>query len=174
MTAFTSFLARFDGRVEALAEPLRGKTLRYRPTLAGAGLFFALSVGIFVLMPSQIKILPDQTINARTFPTVLAAIMLAGSLYLGAKELYRLFRKLPAETAELDLLTELRAAVLLGLLVLFAVLMKVLGFIPSAVVFSLLMLRYFKVRSLGYHAIVAASAVAIGVVFRYVLNVRLP
>lgn len=174
MTAFSDFLSRLDGRIESWTLRFRGKKIRYYPTLVGAGCFFLLSVGIFVLMPAQIKVQPDQTINARTFPAVLAAIMLFGSIYLGGKDLYRLIRRLPVEDAELDLLTELRAAAILGLLILFALLMKIAGFIPSAVVFSLLMLRYFKIRSFSYHALVAAAAVLIGVVFRYVLNVRLP
>ena len=154
--------------------PSFSRKIRYYPTLVGAAVFFMLALAILVLMPSQIKIRADQTITARTFPAALAIMMLGGSIMLAAKDLYRLARKLPIEVAELDLGTEIRALILLALLAFFALLMRLIGFIPGSVVFGLLMLVYFRVKKPAYYAVVAVAAIIVGVIFRYALNVRLP
>ena len=167
-------LKQLDSRIDTLAEEMKDKKVAFRPSIVGPIIFIVLSIAILLLMPSQIKVQQDQIINARTFPRMLTYLMLGSSVVVLAQALLNLARHKPIEKLELELLSEVKAIILLALLVLYAVLMKPIGFIASSVIYAILMLYYFRVKNWKYYAIVVISAIAIGVIFRYVLNVRLP
>lgn len=174
MTTLFERLRIIDRKIDQLADRLEPKSIRLYPTIVGPIMFIVLAITIFLVMPSQVKIREDQIINARTFPTVLTTIMLAGAVILLGKELFRIVKKLPLEVVELSVLTEIKALILLGLLILYAVLMKSIGFITSSVIYAVLMLYYFRIKDWKYYGIVVTASVAIGMIFRYVLHVRLP
>jgi putative tricarboxylic transport membrane protein len=167
-------LKKLDGRIDTLAEEMKDKKVAFRPSIVGPIIFIVFSIAILLLMPSQIKVQQDQIINARTFPRMLTYLMLGSSVVVLAQALFNLARHKPIEKLELELLTEVKAVLMLAMLVLYAVLMKPIGFIASSVIYAILMLYYFRVKNWKYYVILVVSAIAIGVIFRYVLNVRLP
>lgn len=168
------FVKKLDNKIDLAAERMKDKKIAFYPTIIGPILFIVLSLVVLALMPSQIKIQPNRAINARTFPSILTYLMLGSSLVLLLREGLKAVRKIPIEKYELELLTELKALILLVLLILYAFLMKTIGFIAGSVIYSILMLYYFRIKNWKYYAIVVASAIAIGMIFRFVLNVRLP
>lgn len=174
MSAFSAFLIRFDSKLSAIAASMEGKRVRFYPTITGALVMIVFSIAVLVLMPSQVNIDEGEIITARTFPTLLAYIMLGGSVLLLIQEAVKVIRKRPLQTRELELLTEVKALVLLVLFVLYAVLMTLTGFIVASAIYSVLMLVYFREKRLHFYPIVVVAAVIIGIIFRNVLNVRLP
>ena len=167
-------LRRLDAQIDILAERMKEKKMKLYPSLLGPILFIILGVTIMLLMPSQVKIRDDQAITARTFPTFLTMIMMGGAIILLLREGLKVLRKEPIESIELELLTEVKALILMGMLILYAFLMSRIGFMVSSVIYSILMMYYFRVKNWKYYIIVIVAAVLIGIIFRYVLNVRLP
>jgi hypothetical protein len=169
-----TFLGRIDAAVSQLGQRLEGKRMRYVPSIAGSILFILLCVVALLLMPNQINVQPDKSVDARTFPRSLLLIIMACSALILARDLYKVVKKQPVETAEIDLKTEIKAVILLLLLILYAVLVPLLGFIPSSIIYALLMTLFFRVRNWKYYIIAVAAAAAIGFIFQYLLHVRLP
>ncbi len=165
---------KLDGKIDQWGRELDGRKVKFYPELVGPILCIVFAVVILSLMPGQIKIHTDQSITARTFPTMLMGIILVFSVVLLVKEIYKMIRKLPIHTMELDVLSEIKALILLALLVSYFFLMKWIGFIPSSTLFSVAMLYYFRSKNWKYYVIVVTVSIAIGVIFRYVLHVRLP
>jgi hypothetical protein len=90
------------------------------------------------------------------------------------QEVYKIVRKQPLEVVMLDVMTEIRALIILILLVLYALMIPLLGFIVTSMLFAMSMLGFFRVKKWWYYLIVSLSALAIGLLFQVVLNVRLP
>ncbi|AEV29312.1 hypothetical protein SpiGrapes_1502 [Sphaerochaeta pleomorpha str. Grapes] len=174
MSTVIEFIKKLDHKIDATAERIKDRKIRFYPTIVGPIVFIVFSVVVLALMPGQIKIQPNMSINARTFPSILTYLILGSSSVLLIKDGVKLIRKIPVEKLELELLTELKALILLFLLMLYALMMKTIGFIAGSVIYSILMLYYFRVKNWKYYTIVVASAIAIGIIFRFVLNVRLP
>jgi putative tricarboxylic transport membrane protein len=173
MTSPTSLVEQFESSIDRIANSLHGKTLKFYPSIVGSIIFILVSLTIFWWMPSQIKIQPGA-ITARTFPSLMAGIMLACSIAVLLREVIKIIRKQPLDVSELNLLTETKALIILGLFVVFAVLAELIGFIPSSVIYSILMLVYFRIKKWSYYLIVSLSAIVIGLIFQKLLNVTLP
>ncbi len=175
MNTITSFFDRIDAWIDRTASSLDGKKCTYNPTIFGSILFIIFSTVMLVLLPSQVKVSASQgTINAQTFPKILLQIMLCFSVVLLVIEIVKVAMKKPVATMELDLLSEIRMLIILGLLVAFLLLIRPLGFILASALFCAGLVAYFRVRKWYYYAIVIGASVAIGILFRYVLHVRLP
>lgn len=170
----SALLVRFDSHIDRASAYLEKKTFRLYPSLAGSVLFLALAGLIFVLMPAQIKIRQDQAITARTFPSILAWIMLCGAAVNLVQILIKKIKKQPLEYTEVVLLVEIKALILLLFLIIYAVLTPLTGFIPASVIYGILMLFYFRIKNWRYYLIVSALAVVIGFLFKNLLHVRLP
>lgn len=163
-----------DQFIDRTSLVLEQKKFKLYPSLAGSALFMALSLFILTVMPSQIKINPDMAINARTFPTILAFIMMGGAIINLLKDLYKLSRKKNLPYSELCLFTEIKALILLCFLSIYAILMPLIGFIASSVVYGILMLNFFRIKNWKYYLLVTLLAVIIGLLFKNILHVRLP
>jgi putative tricarboxylic transport membrane protein len=100
--------------------------------------------------------------------------MIGGSVVLLGTEIVKIVRKIQIEVMEIELLTEIKAVIILLLLVLYALLMPLVGFIVSSLLFSIAMLYYFRIKKGSYYLIVVISALVISFIFRYLLGVRLP
>lgn len=174
MHSFLLILKRMDGKIDQVGESLEGKKASFYPSLVGPLVFLAFAVAAFVLMPSQVKVQENMATTARTFPTLLLQIMIAGSLVLLGTEIVKIIRKTKIEVIQIELLTEIKALVILLMLALYALLMPLIGFIVSSLLFSVAMLYYFRIKKGSYYLIVVISALAIGLIFRYLLGVRLP
>ncbi len=174
MRQIKRLMQALDERITHLGARFEGKMIRFYPSLVGPIFFLILGIAGFIIMPSQVRIQENQATTARTFPTLMLGIIVAGAIILLLQEVVKLVRKQPLQVIQLELLTEIKAVVILGLLVLYAVLMPVLGFIVTSILFGLGMLLFFRIKKYGYYLIVAIAALTIGLLFRMVLNVRLP
>ena len=163
---------RVDARLDAWGEALKGKEFRFPSDLA-AGIVFAL-VGIAMLlaMPSQITVSGGDVVDGRAFPTLLMAVMLIACAALIGKELVKLARKQPITWKTVNLLVEVKALVILGILVVTYLLSKLTGlFVVGAVFCCLGFLLYFRCRKKSYYVITLVIAVAIWAAFRFALGV---
>lgn len=148
--------------------------LKFNRNLVGALLFFALSLTLFFLMPSQIKVVSNDVINSASFPRLIIFIMGACSLYLILLEAIKIIRKQPTEIVELNLAEEGRTLVVIGLLILFLVLLNFIQFWLSALIFSSLLMFFMGTRKWWKYAIVFTVIISITFLFTEVLNVTLP
>ena len=168
------FLETFFSFLEKIDDKLKGKKMTVYSNIAGSLIFIVFSVSMHVFMPSQINITEEGNINARTFPALLLQIMLVFSALLLGIECVKLFLKKPCAKIEIDLLAEIKALVILGSFVLYFVLLKPIGFIASSCIFSIVIMLYFRVKKLYYYLIGIGAGILIGVLFQYILRVRLP
>lgn len=174
MQKFFTLLLRLDSKIDRMGETLKDKKVKFYPTLVGPIVFLLFALAAFLAMPSQVKIQAEGATTARTFPTLLLEIIVVGSVVLLATELFKIIRKKTIEVQEIEILTEIKAVVILALLGLYALLMPLIGFIESSLLFSVAMLYYFRIKKRSYYLIVVLSALVIGLIFRYLLGVRLP
>ncbi len=163
-----------DTRLDNWGSKLEQKKFNIYPSIIGSVLFIGLSVTILVLMPSQIKVQPNQSITPRTFPALLAYIMLGCALLTFGKDVLKFIRKQPVPKVTLSALVEVKACILLVLMLGYGLLMPVIGFIASSVLYGVAMLCYFRVKRWYYYPLVVVCAFLIGYLFKYVLYVRLP
>ncbi|MDC7240507.1 MAG: tripartite tricarboxylate transporter TctB family protein [Spirochaetales bacterium] len=174
MKTIKTLTASWDAFLDHCAGLLEGRTLKLYPGPAGSVLFLAIGALILVLMPTQINVRTEYGINARTFPSMLAWIMIAGALINLMGYGIKILQKSKPDCIELDLLTEVKALILLLFLVLFAVLMPLVGFSIASVIYSILMLLFFRIKDWKYYLLVTFLALGIGFLFKNLLNVRLP
>jgi len=161
-------------RVNGVVQRLEGRTITFYPSLIGPILFLVVGIVGFLLMPSQVKIQEGTATTARTFPSLMLSIIVVCSLVLLGREVVKLIRKEPVEVVQLDVMTEIRALIILALLTLYALLIPVLGFIVTSMIFGMAMLVFFKIKRWTYYLVVCLSALGIGLIFQVILNVRLP
>lgn len=174
MQSFLQIFKNLDSKIDQIGESLEGKRVNFYPSLVGPLVFLAFAVAAFILMPSQVKVQENMATTARTFPTLLLQIMIAGSVVLLVTEIVKIVRKTTIEVVQVELLTEIKAVIILLMLVLYALAMPLIGFIASSLLFSVAMLYYFRIKKGSYYLIVVIAALTIGLVFRYLLGVRLP
>ncbi len=168
------WVAIIDGLLTTWSKYLADKRWKIYPSLVGAILFIGVAVGILFLLPTQITIQSGQKITARTFPTLLTYIILCCALITLAGTLIQFLRKKPIPYVYLSALTEIRAVILLCLLIGYAVLISLIGFLSSSVLYGVCMLIYFRAKKLHYYLLVIGIALCIGYLFKYVLYVQLP
>lgn len=176
-----SVSSRLSARLDAVentldrwGEGLEKRRFRLYPGLAASLLFIALSLLILLLMPDQIKIREDQSITARTFPSMMAFIMLGGALLNLAKDGFKLIRRGKLPAIEVCLRTEIKALILLAFLIIYAALMPLIGFSIASLIYGILMLFYFRIRDWRYYLLITVLAMGIGFLFKNLLHVRLP
>ena len=167
-------IEQLNGTLDRFSLKWEGRRVRFYPSLVGPVLFLIVGIVGFLLMPTQVKIQEGTATTARTFPSLMLTLILACSVLLILQEVVKIVHKQPIEVVMLDVMTEIRAVIILVLLVLYAVLIPLLGFIVTSVLFGLGMLGFFRVKKWWYYLIVAFSALMIGLLFQVVLNVRLP
>lgn len=165
-------LDQFHSRVDRWGEDLNKKELRIPVDLTVGVLFFLFALVILLVMPQQVAISDNDTVNGRAFPTLLMVVMMICCAMLVGKELYKLLTRQPLHWKVINLKTEAKALVILAILVVTYLLCKVTDlFVVGAVFCSLGFLAYFRCKKPSYYAITVALAVAIWAVFRFVLNV---
>lgn len=168
------FLQRIDSWLDATGEKLEKKKVRLYVDIITPIIFIIFAVAVLLAMPKQIALLSSGSINERSFPTLLMFLIIICGVVLLIKEIYNIISKKKANIVETTVLVEVKALIILGILVLYWLLMGLVGFIVSSILLGLAMLMFFRVKKPSYYIIVSVVAVLIGVFFRYVLNVRLP
>lgn len=168
-----SFLSRWDEKLEKIRGGLKAREIVVPTDMIGAGLFMVLGVIMLVLMPSQVPVSETDVVNGQAFPTILMVLMMICSGVLFFQNIVKMVRKEPLHTCTLNLLTEVKALLILGILFGTYLICKVTElFVIGAVFCCLGFLFYFQCRKKLYYIITIGFAVAIWVAFRFGLNVR--
>lgn len=168
-----SFLDRLDERLDAAGERLKSKEITLPTDMIGAGLFMILAIALLAIMPNQVPISDADVVNGRVFPTMLMVLMIICCGLLLVQNMIKMMKKEPLHTCTLNLLIEVKALMILAILLGTYFVCKITDlFVVGAVFCCLGFLAFFRCRKKLYYAITIALAVVIWVAFRFGLNVR--
>lgn len=168
-----TFLGRLDQRLDAAGEKLKGKEVTLPTDMIGAGLFMILAIVLLVIMPGQVPISDADVVNGRVFPTMLMVLMIICCGMLLAQNIIKMVKKEPLHTCTLNLLVEVKALIILAILLGTYFICKITDlFVVGAVFCCLGFLAYFRCRKKLYYGITIGLAVVIWVAFRFGLGVR--
>lgn len=166
-------IEKLDKKLDTWGDKLGAINITYPADLITGILFLVLSIVVLVIMPSQVQISEKDLVNGRAFPTLLAYLMMAMSLLLTGKELYKLLTKKPLETKTMNLLVEVKAVIVMIILLVTYLLAKYTGlFVVGALFCALAFLLFFRCKKKSYYIITLTMAVAIWAAFRFVLRVN--
>lgn len=166
------WIEQFNGRMDAWGRKLQGKEIRVPIDLVTGIVFALFALVILLVMPDQVAVSEKDVVNGRAFPTLLMAVMLLCCAMLAGKELYKLATKQPLNWKVINIQVEVKALVILGILLGTYFLSKLTGlFVVGAVFCCLGFLLYFRCRKKSYYAITLVIAVAVWAAFRFVLGV---
>ena len=157
-----------EKKLDQIASRLKEKQFTIPTDLVGAILFFALGAFLFLIMPEQVSVSESDVVNGRVFPRLLFLLMMICSLILIIQNVSKLLRKEP-----FHLLTEIKALLILGILIMTYLICKVTDlFVLGAVFCAVSFLLYFRCRKKSYYVITLGLAVMIWAVFCFGLNVK--
>ena len=168
----SKWVEQFNGRMDAWGRKLHEKEIRVPIDLVTGVVFFLVGLGVLLVMPDQVAISEKDVVNGRAFPTLLTMVMLLCCAMLIGKELYKLATKQPLNWKVINVQVEMKALVILGILVVTYLLSKLTGlFVVGAIFCCLGFLLYFRCRKKSYYVITLVLAVAIWAAFRFALGV---
>ena len=168
----SKWVEQFNGRMDSWGRKLHEKEIRIPVDLVTGVVFFLVGLGVLLVMPDQVAISEKDVVNGRAFPTLLTAVMLLCCAMLIGKELYKLVTKQPLNWKVINIQVEIKALVILGILVVTYLLSKLTGlFVVGAVFCCLGFLLYFRCRKRSYYVITLVLAAAIWAAFRFALGV---
>jgi hypothetical protein len=168
----SKWVEQFNGRMDTWGRKLHEKEIRVPIDLVTGVVFFLLGLGVLLVMPDQVAVSEKDVVNGRAFPTMLTIVMLLCCAMLIGKELYKLATKQPLNWKVINIQVEIKALVILGILVVTYLLSKLTGlFVIGAVFCCLGFLLYFRCRKKSYYVITLVLAVSIWAAFRFALNV---
>ena len=168
----SKWVEQFNGRMDAWGRKLHEKEIRIPIDLVTGVVFFLVGLCVLLVMPDQVAISEKDVVNGRAFPTLLTVVMLLCCAMLIGKELYKLATKQPLNWKVINIQVEIKALVILGILVVTYLLSKLTGlFVVGAVFCCLGFLLYFRCRKKSYYVITLVLAVAIWAAFRFALGV---
>ena len=166
------WVEQFNGRVDAWGRKLHEKEIRIPVDLVTGVVFFLVALVILLVMPDQVAVSEKDVVNGRAFPTMLMVVMMLCCAMLVGKELYKLATRQPLNWKVINVQIEMKALVILAILIGTWALSKITGlFVVGAVFCCLGFLLYFRCRKKSYYAITLVLAVAIWAAFRFVLGV---
>lgn len=168
-----NLVERIESKLDAWGAKLEQKNIEYPVDLICGILFLVLGVVLLLIMPQQVQVSDKDVVNGRAFPTMLIWVMLAMSALLVGREAYNMATHRPIKTKTLNLLVEVKALVIVGILVVTYLLAELTGlFVVGSVFCAVAFLLFFRCKKPVYYAITLSMAVGIWVVFRFVLNVN--
>lgn len=147
--------------------------IKVRTNLVGGILFSIISVIIWLLIPSEIQVGNSTTtlIDARFIPQVMMVMIFVFSLVL---IIMSLKDKKYEKYIELDLSKQLKVLIFYLMLIAYVLLIPVLSYVWSSILFCGGMLLYFKARKWTWYAISFSVVLFLAYVFSSILNVPLP
>ena len=167
-----NFIANAEKKLDIWGEKLEKINITYPSDLVTGILFLIVSIVILLIMPQQVVVSDKDVVNGRAFPTMLAYLMMAMSLLMTGTELVKLITKKPLVKKTVNALVEVKALVLIAILIVTYLLAKVTDlFVIGALFCAVAFLVFFRCKKKSYYAITVTAAVLIWVVFRFVLNV---
>lgn len=166
-------LSRWDAWLDDMGERLREKNVAIPTEIIGAVLFMALAILMMVIMPQQVAVSEADVIDGRRFPTLLLWMMILCCGILLIQSLMRVMQKKPVQTCTLNLLTEVKALIILAILFITYLICRITDlFVLGGLFCSVGFLLFFRCRSKLYYGITLGMAVLIWIAFRFGLGVR--
>ena len=95
-------------------------------------IFLTFSIFLIWVIPSQIRVVTTEAVNSRTFPYLLAFLIMVMSVKTILVEIVKIIRKIPSEKKEFDLIIEAKALLLFIILITYLILMPIVGLILSS------------------------------------------
>ena len=123
----SKWVEQFNGRMDGWGRKLHEKEIRIPVDLVTGILFFALALIILLVMPDQVAISEKDVVNGRAFPTLLMVLMMLCCAMLVGKELYKLATKQPLNWKVINVQVEMKALVILAILVVTWLLSRLTG-----------------------------------------------
>lgn len=149
------------------------KQIRIPVDLTVGILFFVFAAVVLFIMPQQVAVSERDVVNGRAFPRLLMILMMVCCALLIGKEVVKIIKKQPLEYKTINLLVEIKALVILAILLVSYLLAKWADlFVVGAVFCAVAFLVYFRCKKPLYYVITVGLAVGIWAVFRFLLNVR--
>lgn len=148
--------------------------MKLKTNLIGGSLFLSISVIIWFLIPSQIILTQNTSINSQTFPRLIISLSIISSILLILKESIKIIKKEPTEEIEFIFNNEVKVIVMLILLVVYVFLFEYLGFLFSSIIYSFLTLMYYKSKNIKYYISIALVCLIVNYIFKNLLLVQLP
>lgn len=168
-----SLIARWDEMLDKAGETLKKKEITLPTDMIGAGLFLILAVFLLLIMPGQVPISESDVVNGRMFPTLLLVLMMICCGLLLIQNINKIRKKEPLHTCTLNLLTEVRAMIILGILLGTYFICKATDlFVLGGIFCCLGFLVFFRSKKKLYYVVCIVMAVAIWAAFRFGLGVR--
>lgn len=169
----TDMQARAGAKLDEIGAKLKNKEVRLPTDMIGAGFFMLLAFVLLLIMPDQVKIVESDIISGRAFPTLLMVLMIICCGLLLAQNIYKIIKKQEIHTCTLNLLTEVKALIILAILFATYFICKITNlFVIGAVFCSLGFLLYFRCKKKLYYGITVGFSIVIWALFRFVLGVR--
>lgn len=164
--------ASWEQKLDQIGERLKAREITLPTDMIGAGLFIIIGIILLMIMPSQVPVSDTDVVNGRAFPTMLMVLMIVCSGILLIKNMIKMAKKEPMHTCTVNLLTEVKALIILGILFVTYLVCRLSGlFVIGAVFCSLAFLVYFRCKKKLYYGITVGMAVAIWAAFRFLLGV---
>lgn len=105
-----------EKKLDELATRMKEKEISIPTDLAGSILFFLLGAVLFFMLPSQVPISENDVINGRVFPKLLFSLMMICSAVLIIQNIIKISKKQPVQVSTFNLLTEVKALMILTIL----------------------------------------------------------
>ena len=142
--------------------------------VVGGIIFLILAMILWYLIPSQIPVTTDAVITSRSFPKLIEVVMIFSRLLILVNDLIKIARKLPVQEVEVNLKEEGRAVITCVLLILYAVLLNIIGFLFASIAYCCAMLAFFKCKNWKYYLTVIIICTLVTYIFKNILLVQLP
>lgn len=160
-------------KFDAVAARLKEKEVTIPTDLVGAVLFLVLGIVLYLAMPSQVAVSESDVVNGRSFPTLLVVLMIVCSIVLIIQNVMKLKKGEEINKVTFNLLTEVKALIIMAILVLSYAICKITDlFVVGAVFCSVGFLVYFRCNKKLYYVITIGLAAVIWAAFRFALGVR--
>ncbi len=168
-----SKISSLDEKLDRIGEKLKAKEIRIPTELMAAVLFLIFAVSMLLLMPSQVPIMKGDVVSGRRFPMLIMTLIIlcAGSILI--RQIIKIAKKEPLETKTLNLLTEVKAVLILAIMLGFYLINELTGLFVLGACFCVVgFLLFFRCKKPSYYIFTLAFAVGIWAAFRFGLNVR--
>ena len=165
-------ISRIDMRLDAWGEKLGKKNIRYPADLVTGIIFLIVSIAVILLLPSQVDVSQNDVIDGRKFPRLLMYLMAICSIILILVELGKLAMKKPMVMKTMNLLVEVKALIIMAILIGTYLLAKYTNmFVLGAIFCATAFLLFFRCKKKSYYAITLTFVVAIWAAFHFILHV---
>ncbi len=144
--------------------------IRFRSNLAGGILSLGFAAALWVIIPSQISLMNNNAyINARFVPRIIAIAIGIGGVIL---VLQSLFGK--DSYIEINLKKEIKALLYMGLLILYAYVLPIVGYLIATPILGILTLFMSGVKKKIYYVITLVLVGFLYCIFTFLLKIQLP